>query len=77
MNKETFIDLLATHGLTVDQFFELREAYIALSEKDKDKRQLILASDAREHPVIAAIKQNNAIADDRPDIDFSNMKYDI
>lgn len=77
MNKEAFIDLLVAHGLTVVQFFELREAYIALSEKDKDKQQLILASDAREDPVIVAIKQNNAIANDRPDIDFSNMKYDI
>ena len=75
MNKEEFIELLAAHDLTVDQFFELRAAYIELGEKDK--QQLILESDAREHPVIAAILQNNAIAKDRPNIDFSNMKYDI
>ena len=75
MSKEEFIEWLAKYNLTLDQFFALQAAYTELSEIDK--QQLISASDAREHPVIAAILQNNAIAKDRPNIDFSRMKYDI
>ena len=30
-----------------------------------------------EDPIISAIRENNAIADQRPDIDFSGTKYDI
>ena len=30
-----------------------------------------------ENSIISAIRENNAIADQRPDIDFSGTKYDI
>lgn len=30
-----------------------------------------------ENPIISAIRENNAIADQRPGIDFSGTKYDI
>lgn len=39
--------------------------------------RIMLERDKPYNDVIAAIKENNKIADQRPNIDFSGTKYDI